>query len=46
LTLSTPGAIDALTVSFIQSGIVAARLGGFYVQFSNGVIIILQKRYR
>ena len=48
------GAIGALTVSFIQSGIVAAGLSGFYVQFFNGLIIILsllghrwnQKRYR
>ena len=35
------GAIGALTVSFIQSGIVAAGLSGFYVQFFNGLIIIL-----
>jgi ribose/xylose/arabinose/galactoside ABC-type transport system permease subunit len=50
----TGGAIGALTVSFIQSGIVAAGLSGFYVQFFNGLIIILsllghrwnQKRYR
>ena len=48
------GAIGALTVSFIQSGIVAAGLSGFYVQFFNGLIIILslighrwnQVRYR
>ena len=48
------GAIGALTVSFIQSGVVAAGLSGFYVQFFNGLIIILallghrwnQKRYR
>ena len=48
------GVIGALTVSFIQSGIVAAGLSGFYVQFFNGLIIILallghrwnQKRYR
>ncbi len=48
------GAIGALTVSFIQTGIVAAGLSGFYVQFFNGLIIILallghrwnQKRYR
>jgi simple sugar transport system permease protein len=48
------GAFGALTVSFIQSGIVAAGLSGFYVQFFNGVIIVLsllghrwnQKRYR
>ena len=41
-------------VSFIQSGIVAAGLSGFYVQFFNGLIIILallghrwnQKRFR
>ena len=50
----TGGAIGALIVSFIQSGIVAAGLSGFYVQFFNGLIIILallghrwnQKRYR
>jgi ribose/xylose/arabinose/galactoside ABC-type transport system permease subunit len=43
-----------LTVSFIQSGVVAAGLGGFYVQFFNGLMIILallghrwnQRRYR
>ena len=35
------GAIGALIVSFIQSGIVAAGLSGFYVQFFNGLIIIL-----
>lgn len=48
------GAIGALTVSFIQTGIVASGLSGFYVQFFNGLIIILallghrwnQKRYR
>ena len=48
------GAIGALIVSFIQSGIVAAGLSGFYVQFFNELIIILallghrwnQKRYR
>ena len=48
------GAIGALIVSFIQSGIVAAGLSGFYVQFFNGLIIILallghrwnQTRYR
>ena len=50
----TGGAIGAVIVSFIQSGIVAAGLSGFYVQFFNGLIIILslvghrwnQKRYR
>lgn len=50
----TGGAIGALTVAFIQTGIVAAGLSGFYVQFFNGLIIILallghrwnQKRYR
>jgi simple sugar transport system permease protein len=50
----TGGAIGALIVSFIQSGIVAAGLSGFYVQFFNGLIIILallghrwnQRRYR
>ncbi|MGN6100158.1 MAG: ABC transporter permease [Devosia sp.] len=48
------GAIGALIVSFIQSGIIAAGLTGFYVQFFNGLIIILallghrwnQVRYR
>jgi ribose/xylose/arabinose/galactoside ABC-type transport system permease subunit len=48
------GAIGALTVSFIQTGVVAAGLSGFYVQFFNGIIIILsllghrwnQARYR
>ena len=48
------GAIGALIVSFIQTGIVAAGLSGFYVQFFNGLIIILsllghrwnQVRYR
>ena len=48
------GAIGATIVSFIQSGIVAAGLSGFFVQFFNGLIIILallghrwnQKRYR
>ena len=47
-------AIGALTVSFIQTGIVASGLSGFYVQFFNGLIIILallghrwnQTRYR
>jgi simple sugar transport system permease protein len=41
-------------VSFIQTGVVAAGLSGFYVQFFNGLIIILsllghkwnQARYR
>ncbi|TIR93769.1 MAG: ABC transporter permease, partial [Mesorhizobium sp.] len=44
----------AVTVSFIQTGVVAAGLSGFYVQFFNGLIIILsllghkwnQARYR
>jgi ribose/xylose/arabinose/galactoside ABC-type transport system permease subunit len=48
------GAIGALIVAFIQTGIVAAGLSGFYVQFFNGLIIILsllghrwnQARYR
>jgi ribose/xylose/arabinose/galactoside ABC-type transport system permease subunit len=48
------GAIGALIVSFIQSGVVAAGLSGFYVQFFNGLIIVLsllghrwnQKRFR
>jgi simple sugar transport system permease protein len=35
------GAIGALIVSFIQTGIVAGGLSGFYVQFFNGLIIIL-----
>jgi simple sugar transport system permease protein len=35
------GAIGALTVAFIQTGVVAAGLSGFYVQFFNGLIIIL-----
>jgi ribose/xylose/arabinose/galactoside ABC-type transport system permease subunit len=33
-------AIGALIVSFIQSGIIAAGLTGFYVQFFNDLIII------
>ncbi|MBW9063055.1 ABC transporter permease [Rhizobium herbae] len=48
------GAIGTLTVAFIQTGVVAAGLSGFYVQFFNGLIIILslvghrwnQERYR
>jgi len=35
------GAIGALIVSFIQTGVVGAGLSGFYVQFFNGLIIIL-----
>jgi ribose/xylose/arabinose/galactoside ABC-type transport system permease subunit len=35
------GAIGAVIVSFIQVGIVSAGLDGFYVQFFNGLIIIL-----
>ena len=35
------GAIGAVIVSFIQTGIVAGGLSGFYVQFFNGLIIIL-----
>ncbi len=35
------GAIGATTVAFIQTGIVGAGLSGFYVQFFNGLIIIL-----
>ena len=35
------GAIGALTVSFIQTGIVGVWLSGFYVQFFYGLIIIL-----
>jgi simple sugar transport system permease protein len=48
------GAIGALIVSFIETGVVGAGLSGFYVQFFNGLIIILslighrwnQARYR
>jgi simple sugar transport system permease protein len=48
------GALGALIVSFIQTGVVAAGLSGFYTQFFNGLIIILallghrfnQSRYR
>jgi len=48
------GAVGALTVSFIQTGVVGAGLSGFYVQFFYGLIIILsllghrfnQTRYR
>ena len=48
------GAIGALIVSFIQTGVVGAGLSGFYVQFFYGLIIILsllghrfnQTRYR
>jgi simple sugar transport system permease protein len=48
------GAIGALIISFIQSGIISAGLTGFYVQFFNGLIIVLalighrwnQARYR
>jgi ribose/xylose/arabinose/galactoside ABC-type transport system permease subunit len=48
------GAIGALIVSFIQSGVVGAGFSGFYVQFFYGLIIILalighrwnQARYR
>jgi simple sugar transport system permease protein len=35
------GAIGALTVSFIQTGVVGVGLSGFYVQFFYGLIIIL-----
>ena len=35
------GALGAVIVSFIQTGIVAGGLSGFYVQFFNGLIIIL-----
>jgi simple sugar transport system permease protein len=35
------GAIGALIVSFIQTGVVGAGLSGFYVQFFYGLIIIL-----
>jgi ribose/xylose/arabinose/galactoside ABC-type transport system permease subunit len=48
------GALGALIVSFIQTGIISAGLTGFYVQFFNGLIIVLsllghrwnQARYR
>jgi simple sugar transport system permease protein len=48
------GAIGTVIVSFIQTGVVGAGLSGFYVQFFNGLIIILslighrwnQSRYR
>ncbi|MEP9389805.1 ABC transporter permease [Mesorhizobium sp. KR9-304] len=48
------GAIGAVTVSFIQTGVVGVGLSGFYVQFFYGLIIILsllghrwnQVRYR
>lgn len=48
------GAMGALIVSFIQTGVVGAGLSGFYVQFFYGLIIILsllghrwnQSRYR
>jgi simple sugar transport system permease protein len=48
------GAIGALTVSFIQTGVVGAGWSGFFVQFFYGLIIILsllghrwnQARYR
>ena len=48
------GAVGALIVSFIETGVVGAGLSGFYVQFFYGVIIILalighrsnQARYR
>ncbi len=48
------GTIGAVIVSFIQVGIISAGLDGFYVQFFNGLIIILsllghrwnQVRYR
>ena len=48
------GAIGALTVSFIETGIVATGFTGFYIKFFNGLIIILslighrwnQARYR
>jgi ribose/xylose/arabinose/galactoside ABC-type transport system permease subunit len=48
------GAVGALTVSFIQTGVVGVGLSGFFVQFFYGLIIILsllghrwnQVRYR
>ena len=48
------GAIGALAVSFIQASIAATSLTGFFIQFFNGLIIILslighrwnQARYR
>ena len=46
--------LTALIISFIQSGIISAGLTGFYLQFFNGLIIVLallghrwnQARYR
>jgi simple sugar transport system permease protein len=35
------GAIGAMTVAFIDTGVIAAGLTGFYTQFFNGLIIIL-----
>lgn len=48
------GVLGTVITTFIQSGVVAAGANGFYVQFFNGLIIILalfghrwnQKRYR
>ena len=48
------GALGATIVSFMETGVVAAGLNGFYVQFFKGLIIILSllahryssKRYR
>jgi simple sugar transport system permease protein len=35
------GALGALIVSFIETGVLAAGLAGFYTQFFNGLIIVL-----
>jgi simple sugar transport system permease protein len=35
------GAIGAVIVSFMETGVVAAGMDGFYVQFFSGLIIIL-----
>ena len=35
------GAFGALIVSFIEMGVLAAGLAGFYTQFFNGLIIVL-----
>jgi simple sugar transport system permease protein len=35
------GALGATIVRFIETGVVAAGLTGFYTQFFNGLIIIL-----
>jgi ribose/xylose/arabinose/galactoside ABC-type transport system permease subunit len=35
------GAIGAVTISFIETGIIASGLTGYYTQFFNGLVIIL-----